>query len=99
MNWVDNNNFSISYELTNHFIAQGYKKIAFLGVSYEYTVTIDRLEGYKKALEDNGFEFDADLIVEGKFIDDKGYDLMNKLIEKDITPDAVIALTILLPSG
>lgn len=99
VNWVDNNNFAISYELTKHFISQGYKRIAFLGISYDYTVTIDRLEGYKKALEDNGLSFDSGLTVEGKFIDDKGDDLMNKLFDKGTIPDAVIAIDDLLAFG
>ncbi len=99
VNWVDNNNFSISYELTNHFISQGYKKIAFLGVSSEYTVTVDRLEGYKKALHDNNILFDNDFVVEGEFIDDTGYDLMNKLFTKEIVPEGVIACDDLLAFG
>lgn len=99
VNWVDNNNLSVSYELTKHLISQGFKRIAFLGISSEYTVTIDRLEGYKKALEDNGLAFDNDLVVEGKFNDDEGYELMNNLFTNGITPDAVIAVDDFLAFG
>ena len=99
VNWVDNNNFSIGYELTQHFIKQEHKRIAFLGVSKDYTVTTDRLQGYKKALQDNKLPIDEKLIIEGKFIDDTGYDLMKKLLDSRIIPTGVIACDDLLAFG
>lgn len=99
INWVDNNNVMISYKLTQHFIDHGHKKIAFIGVSPDFVVTMDRLEGYKKALTDNGIEIDEDLIVEGRFIDDTGYDLMKKLLDNNLHPTGVIACDDLLAFG
>lgn len=99
VNWVDNNNFAIGYELTIHFLQQGHRKIAFLGLSSNYIVTLDRLNGYKKALEDNGLTVDERLIVESKLIDDNGYDLMKQLLERGITPTGVIAGDDLLAFG
>lgn len=99
INWVDNDNVSVSYELTKHFIQQGLRKIAFLGVSPQYIVTLDRLQGYKMALEDHGIPFDQDLVVEGRFIDDTGYDLMKLLLERNVKPDGVIACDDLLAFG
>lgn len=91
VNWVDNNNYSVTYDLTHHFIAQGHKRIAFLGVSPDVIVTLDRLEGYKKALLDNDLPIDEKLIVEGKFIDDDGYELMKKLVDAGGMPTGIIA--------
>lgn len=99
VNWVDNNNFSAGYEITTHFIEQGHKKIAFIGVSPDFVVTLDRLEGYKKALMDHGLLIDNDLIVEGKFIDDTGYELMKKLIAAGSKPTGVIACDDLIGFG
>lgn len=99
VNWVDNNNFTIGYELTKHFIQQGHRKIAFLGLSSNYIVTLDRLKGYKKALEDNGIPVDESLIVESKFIDDSGYELMKQLIERGKKPTGVMAGDDLLAFG
>lgn len=99
VNWVDNNNFSIGYELTQHFIKQGHNRIAFLGVSSDFTVTMDRLKGYKKALQDNHLPVDESLIIEGKFIDDTGYDLMKKLLGNGLMPTGVIACDDLLAFG
>jgi len=99
INWVDNNNSSISYELTRHFLDQGHKEIAFLGFSKEYMVTVDRLEGYKKALEEYNIKFDSKLVVEGEFIDDTGYSLAKKLFERGKKPSAIIACDDLLAFG
>lgn len=99
VNWVDNNNFTIGYELTKHFIQQGHRKIAFLGVSSNYIVTLDRLNGYKKALEDNGISIDESLIVESKFIEDNGYELMKQLFERGKEPTGVMAGDDLLAFG
>jgi DNA-binding LacI/PurR family transcriptional regulator len=99
VNWVDNNNFAIGYELTQHFIKQGHKKIAFLGVSSDYIVTLDRLNGYKKALMDKGLSVDERLIVESKFIDDSGYELVQQLSERGINPTGIIAGDDLLAFG
>lgn len=99
INWVDNDNVSVSYELTKHFLQQDIKKIAFLGVSPEYIVTLDRLQGYKMALKDFGIPYDENLVVEGRFIDDTGYDLMKTLFDKGIRPEGVIACDDLLAFG
>lgn len=99
VNWVDNNNFAVGYELTKHFLDQGHQKIAFLGVSPNHIVTLDRLNGYKQALNDKGLPVDERLIVESKFIEDNGYDLMKKLLTRGITPTGVIAGDDLLAFG
>lgn len=99
MNWVDNNNLSISYELTEHLIMQGHKKIAFIGVSPEFIVTLDRLEGYKKALKDYNLPIDENLIIKGRFIDDTGYELMKKIPDNGPLPTGVIACDDLLAFG
>lgn len=99
VNWVDNDNFLIGYQLTEHFISQAHQKIAFLGYSPGYVVTRDRADGYKKALQDYGLPVEEGLIVESKFISDNGYDLMKKLLDKGIAPTAVIACDDLLAFG
>lgn len=99
VNWVDNNNFSIAYDLTRHFIEQGHEKIVFLGYSSNFVVTQDRLEGYKKALEDAGLSFDINLVVEGKFIDDSGYELMKELMNRNLKFTGVIACDDFLAFG
>lgn len=99
VNWVDNNNFTIGYELTEHLLEQGHSKIAFLGVSSNYMVTLERLNGYKKAFCERGLPLDERLIVESKFIEDNGYDLMTELFARGVTLSGIIAGDDLLAFG
>lgn len=91
INWVDNDNISIAHELTEHLIKQGCTKIAFLGLAHEFIVTLDRLEGYKRALKDNKIEFDKNLVAEGEFLSSTGSDWMKGFKEKGIMPDGIVA--------
>ncbi|ANX00909.1 transcriptional regulator [Thermoclostridium stercorarium subsp. leptospartum DSM 9219] len=99
VNWVDNDNVSIGYQMTRHLIEVGCTDIAFLGVDKKFMVTLDRLKGYKMALKENNIPLNEDLIVEGKFVDDTGYDLMKKLLDHGIVPSGVIACDDLLAFG
>ncbi|MDK2809377.1 MAG: hypothetical protein PWR27_86 [Petroclostridium sp.] len=99
INWVDNNNFAIGYELTQHFIKQGHKKIAFIGVSQDLVATLDRLEGYKKALQDSNLPVDDSLIIESNYLDDNGYDLVQKIDFSQKKPTGIIACDDFLAFG
>lgn len=99
VNWVDNDNYLIGYQLAEHLIKEGHTKIAFLGVSPDFIVTTDRLHGYKQALADYGLPVDENLIVESKFITDNGYELMKRLLAGGGRPTAVIACDDLLAFG
>ncbi|HHW12874.1 MAG TPA: LacI family transcriptional regulator [Firmicutes bacterium] len=99
VNWVDNDNFLIGYQLVEHFLDQGHRRVAFLGYSPGVTVTRDRLHGYKKALVDHGIPFCEELVVESEFISANGYDLMKRLLALRERPTAVIACDDLLAFG
>ena len=91
VNWVDNDNFHIGYQLAEHFIKQGHREIVFLGYSPGALVTKDRLNGYKRALQDHQLPFDPELVVESKFITDNGYDLMKAFLADGGRTTAVLA--------
>lgn len=46
-------------DLTNHLIKGGRKRIAFLGFNSHSSPSINKLEGYRIALEENGIPFDC----------------------------------------
>ncbi len=59
-----------SYKLTNYLIQLGHREIIFLAtVSKEGIPSKLRIEGYKRALEENGIAFDSNRIVECKRAD------------------------------
>lgn len=87
---VDNDNFKAAYELTNHLIEQGRRKIAFIGGSVNYVYARERLEGYKKCIKDNKLLISPDLIKIDINKSQNAYIAFSDLIEKDNVPDAVI---------
>lgn len=99
INWVDNNNMSISYDLTKHLIDQGHRKIAFVGLTPEFVVTMDRYEGYKKALQENDIAINPNLVLNGKYIDDAGYELAERLDAPGSAYTAVICCDDLIAFG
>lgn len=60
---VDNDNIYITKVVTDYLIQLGHKKIAFVGVDFDFVFTIDRLEGYKQALTEAGIPFKEDYII------------------------------------
>jgi Transcriptional regulators len=93
LNWVDNDNCEAGYMLARHFIEAGHRNIAFIGVSNEHMVMLDRFNGYKKALAEAGLPYNEKLIVQGRFMEDKdnGYEMMKTLMERSQPFSGVIA--------
>jgi len=95
-------NFKGSYEATDHLIKNGYKRIATISNAATLSISIDRLEGYKKALLDNGFEIDEALI---KYCEHGGMILeevekgVQELLELEELPDAIVATADKLTTG
>lgn len=59
---VTSDNFEGAYNLTNYLIKKGHKKIAFI-YSNIYSTEKLRFNGFKKAIEDNGIQFDPTVVV------------------------------------
>lgn len=78
---VTNDNFTGAYQATCHLIKGGYKRIGHLGGDTMSNVYADRLEGYKKALADNGMEVDESIIFSDSITRDKGFYNMAKALE------------------
>jgi len=64
--WVDNDNFQAMYQVVNHLLDRGYRRIGFLGGPDSYRVTRDRLSGYRQALNSRGLEAEESMIFLGE---------------------------------
>ena len=51
---VDNNNVQAGYDATMHLIRNGHRRILLMGFDARYMFTVDRREGYEKALSESG---------------------------------------------
>ncbi|HEX8315311.1 MAG TPA: LacI family DNA-binding transcriptional regulator, partial [Flavisolibacter sp.] len=59
---VTANNYLGAFHATEHLIYQGYKKIAHITSSPFLSITKERLDGYKAALEKHGIPFNENLV-------------------------------------
>lgn len=79
------------YRATKHLIEQGHRAIASIrGIDY-HPDSIDRHEGYQKALKEAGIKYDPELILPGDFSAESGVAAINALMEKRASFTAVFA--------
>lgn len=79
---VERDELGGAYSATTHLLKLGRKRIVHISGPLDYQVSIDRLEGYRKALTDHKIWFDEELVVEKNFLMGCGAEAVNELIEK-----------------
>ncbi|MFD0672360.1 LacI family DNA-binding transcriptional regulator [Cohnella sp. GCM10027633] len=56
-----------SYEAVRHLLANGRKRIGFLNGSPQYSNSVDRMTGYRRALAEAGIAFDESIVYRGNY--------------------------------
>lgn len=75
-----------SYDAVCALINKGHRKIGFMTIDFRVTTIQERIEGYKKALSDNGIGVDESIMRIGDYSFESGYAMMKDLMGKsDIT--------------
>lgn len=96
--WVDNDNFGATYEIVESMIHKGHQKIAFIGAKPKWTVSKDRLEGYKRALQVNNVPYEESLVYHGEaFNEETGRKGIIEILKDE--PTAIIAADDLIAVG
>lgn len=88
---VDADHVAGSYQAVRHLLDEGYRKIAFLNGSPQYTNSLDRLQGYQKAMLEAGLAIDPSLQFEGNYSRTSGYEIAAKVWEIRDQVEAVFA--------
>jgi LacI family transcriptional regulator len=86
------NNYLGAFHATEHLIYQGYKKIAHITSSPFLSITIERLNGYRAALEKHGIAFNENLVRHcnhGGMIAQEVEDALSSLYKGKMKPDAI----------
>lgn len=99
ISFVDVDNISGSYEAVKYLISLGHKDIAFLNGPFHYSNSVDRLEGYKKALEEHGISVDSKYIFEGNYGKKSGYLAVSKILNLKKLPTAVFSANDRMAAG
>jgi LacI family transcriptional regulator len=82
-------NYKAGYEVTQHLIEQGCKRIAHITASLKRNVYADRLRGYKQALNDSGIPYDDKLVFINNLSDQAGVDFSRELLKMNPRPDGL----------
>ncbi|NJD04201.1 MAG: LacI family transcriptional regulator [Ruminiclostridium sp.] len=91
ISYIDVDNIMGSYMAVMHLISLGHRRIAFLNGPESYTNSIDRLTGYKKALEENNIPFDSQNVIIGNYGKKSGYISSSEILKLREKPSAIFA--------
>lgn len=97
VSYIDVDNVNAAYNAVSHLIRVGYKRIGMISGAANSTVSLDRKEGYKRAMLERGRDVDETLIAEGDFSEASGYYAMQQLLP--VAPDAIFAASDLMAIG
>lgn len=98
-NVVDSTNWQGAYDATTYLINLGHRKIAHITGMMDLQSAIDRLEGYKTALEDHDIPINNSYILNGDFYQGLGYERTTELLALDDRPTAIFAANDLTALG
>ncbi|MBJ6360739.1 LacI family DNA-binding transcriptional regulator [Paenibacillus sp. GCM10012307] len=89
---VDNDNVKAAYDATHHLIIQGHERIGFVSGLPNLTVSLDRMEGYRKAMNEAGLSVRPEWIVEGEFLQHSGYRAMSFMMSLPEKPSGLVVI-------
>lgn len=80
-----------TFDAVSTFVEKGHKEIAFVIGPYHEPINKEKkLEGYKLALKDAGIEYNEELVLEGDYTYDSGLEAIERIIELDTKPTAIL---------
>ncbi len=85
---IDNDQVGASYEMTRLLLQSGMRRIAYLGGSSAYTVNVDRMSGYLRALAEAGVSPEKGLIWNGVESQEQREDALDGVLEQ--RPDCLL---------
>jgi LacI family transcriptional regulator len=82
--------YESAYKATSHLLAKKCSKIAFLAPFDDLSIIDDRIDGYKKALRDNGIKVKNEWIIRCTNNEEESYATIRELMRKKDRPDGII---------
>jgi len=89
----------MGYEVTRHLLEQGCRKIMHIAGNQNRNVYIDRLSGYKKALEEYQLPFNPEMVIETNLSINDGINIAHEIIKSKNRPDGIFIANDACASG
>ncbi|SDC96969.1 LacI family transcriptional regulator [Glycomyces harbinensis] len=96
---VEYDNEGAAYAMTSHLLANGHRRIAYVGRAVGLSTTDERVAGYRRAHADHAVGFDPSLVRAGEFTRESGTALTEALVEERPDVTAVFAATDMVAAG
>ncbi len=84
---------------TQHLIEQGHTKIAHITGPLRMKDSRDRLQGYRRALEQANLNYDERYVIEAKFTEDSGQVAAKRLIDRNLNLTAIFVANDQMAAG
>lgn len=97
--WLDADNVGGALLAVDHLLSSGRHTIATITGPLDMCAGVDRLAGYRSALEAHGVPYDPDLVVEGDFTEAAGLAMAEELLERRPHLDGIFAASDLMATG
>jgi LacI family transcriptional regulator len=97
--YVTSDNYTGAHEGTRHLLEHGHRSIGFVQGIPDSGSNVDRVRGYKAALDEYGVSFDKSLVVGDDFGEQSGYTATKLLLERKVRPTAIFLASNLIALG
>ncbi len=85
------NDHKAAFDITEHLIGLGHKRVAFLAGGKAHNSSAERFNGYKEAMQANGLEVDESLVVDGEYSFESGVEGAKQLMSLTNKPTAIFS--------
>jgi LacI family transcriptional regulator len=79
-----------AYQLTRHLLEQGHRHIAVIAGQRHVTTSIDRVDGYRRAMQEAGLKVEETQIYWGKYDQSHGYNATQQMLKSSPRPTALV---------
>jgi len=88
---VMTHNFEAAYEGTRHLLELGHRRIAIISGNLSLSTGFDRLEGFRKALQEQHLPLPDEYLQQGDFQLESGYRCALELMKLPVPPTAIFS--------
>ncbi|WP_420863507.1 LacI family DNA-binding transcriptional regulator [Algirhabdus cladophorae] len=91
--WYDIDSEDAFVQSVNHVVGLGHSAIGFIGAPLQLQFAQDRLNGFQRAIVENGLTANPDYIQIADFSDEGGEAATNILLDMDAPPTAIVCVS------